>query len=95
MEYTCMRHGALAGPRCRCGDCVDEQIAELERERDEARATLAAARSDALEEAARLCERPRCREWSPRECAQQIREQLNTAPTHAPEEEDDDQKKSR
>jgi len=38
MEYTCLKHGAIVGARCRCGVCVDEQIARLEHELAEARA---------------------------------------------------------
>ncbi len=60
--------------------CEDEEMivdgAFSYRDMRELLLEIATIRRAALEEAAQLCERPRCRKWSPEECAFQIRQQL-------------------
>lgn len=48
---------------------------------DNAQADYLAGFCEALEEAAQLCERTRCREWTPKECARQIRTLLKPKET--------------
>ena len=64
-----------SGSSCYCDGAVQLQSAITSLKDEVTR--LKNIRANTIEKAAKLCERPRCRVWSPEECAFQIRDLLS------------------